>query len=185
MEIEQVSSKEELLKNSLKSLLLKDELVFHKGLISRLAVELDISILDCAAALSLLKQPDVGLNIEHTVKNLEEVSNDLHGVVVPTFKQKVVRYRLDVGRKHLVSTDDIKSVLIEVSGVDKNRIGKLDIRNYYSLVDLPEGMPADIFQLLADVEINRRKLNLKRVKYQPRFYRRNNKKRQSQKPYAG
>jgi len=43
------------------------------------------------------------------------------------------------------------------------------------LVDLPVGMPADIFQLLSEVEINQRKLNLKRVKYQPRFYRRNNK----------
>jgi len=184
MNIEQANKKEAHLKKCLKPLLFKEELLFHKELITRLAGELDISILDCAAALSLLKQPEIGFKHNDSVeKDLGEVIKE-QAIVTP-LKQRVVRYRLDVGRKHSASVEDIKSILIEVSGVDKNRIGKLEIRNYYSLVDLPEGMPADIFQLLTDVEINRRKLNLKRVKYQPRFYRRNNKKRQSQKPYAG
>jgi ATP-dependent RNA helicase DeaD len=173
MEKEQVNSMEEQLKNDLKSLFCKEEFALHQQLIQRLVVELQVTALDLAAALSLLKQPEILVNNQAKVDQpVEKVSIKTAAAALP--KQKLVRYRLDIGRKHAVSVDEIKSVLIEVSGVDKNRIGRLDMRNYYSLVDLPDGMPADVFQLLAEVEMNKRKLNLKRVKYKPRFYRRKN-----------
>lgn len=162
--------KEEELKKSLISVLGKEELRFHRQLIKRLSAELQISTLDCAAAICFLNYPAIP-QIDHAV---DEQDSELPVVIIP--KQKFVRYRLDVGRNHSVSVEDIKKVLIEVSGVDKNRIGRIDIRNFYSLVDLPEGMPADIYQMLSEEELNQRKLNLKRVKHQPRFYRRNNKK---------
>jgi len=166
MKDQKINSKEEL-RNSLKSLLNKDEIALHKEFIKGLSDELQVSTLDCAAALSLLNYSNL---ISTEQDNIS--TPDKKTAAVTTAKQKVVRYRLDVGRKHLASIEEIRAVLIEVSGVDKSRIGRLDIRNYYSLVDLPDGMPADIFQLLAEVEIKQRKLNIKRVKYQPRFYRR-------------
>ncbi len=166
-----INIKEEELKKALKSQIAKDEFELHQKFIKRISDELQISTLDCAAALSLLNHSGVVLNNRAKPGYNEDI---LSPAVMP--KQKVVRYRIDVGRKHAVSIETIKSVLIEVSGVDKNRIGRLDIRNYYSLVDLPDGMPADIFQLLSEIEINQRKLNIKRVKYQPRFYRRNTRK---------
>ena len=159
----QKNSKEEKLKNNLKTILGQEDLKLHQELIAQLSAELSVSILDCAAALSFLNQ----LN-----KNQYTVKNTIEGAP----KAKSVRYRLDVGRKHLVSLDEIKNVLIEVSGVDRKRIGRLDIRNYYTLVDLPDGMPADIFQLLAETEINQQKLNIKRIKFQNRFNRKNNKR---------
>jgi ATP-dependent RNA helicase DeaD len=167
--------KEEQLRNSIKLVFAKEEFILQRQLIRRLSVALQVSDLDCAVALSLLNQADViADNQVKSVQDIDKIASEASGTALP--KQKLVRYRLDIGRKHSVSIDDLKRVLIEVSGVDKSRIGRLDIRNYYSLVDLPDGMPADIFQLLAEVEIGQRKLNLKRVKYQPRFYRRNNKK---------
>ncbi len=159
----EINTKEQL-KQYLKTLLVKQELVLHKKLIKSISDELQVSVLDCAAAMSLLNYPQL---------SSAEKNNKVDKVALP--RQKLVRYRLDIGRKHLVSIEDIKATLIEVAGVDKRGIGKLDIRNYYSLVDLPDGMPADIFQLLADEEINQRKLNIKRVKYQSRFHRRNKK----------
>ena len=157
------NSKEEKLKNNLKIILGQEDLKLHQELITQLSAELGVSILDCAAALSFLNQ----LN-----KNQNTVKKTIEGVP----RVKSVRYRLDVGRKHLVSLDEIKNVLIEVSGVDRKRIGRLDIRNYYTLVDLPDGMPADIFQLLAETQINQQKLNIKRIKFQNRFNRKNNKR---------
>jgi ATP-dependent RNA helicase DeaD len=175
MGMEPSNIKEEQLINSLKLIFAKEEFVLQKQLIQRLSAELQVSDLDCAVALSLLNQVDlIAGNQGKSEQDLVKIASESSGTALP--KQKLVRYRLDIGRNHSVSIDDLKSVLIEVSGVDKNRIGRLDVRNYYSLVDLPDGMPADIFQLLAEVEIGQRKLNLKRVKYQPRFYRRNNKK---------
>lgn len=78
-------------------------------------------------------------------------------------KLKMVRYRLEVGRKHQVSIEDIKNVLISESGVERTKIGYMDIRNHYTLIDLPNGMPADIFQHLQSVEIKQHTLQIKRV----------------------
>ncbi len=83
----------------------------------------------------------------------------------------MVRYRLDVGRKHQVTLEELKKVLIEESGVDKNNINNVNIQGDYTLIDLPDAMPPDIFLHLKSVEINQRKLDIRRVKA------RNNKKR--------
>ena len=155
------NSKEEKLKNNLKAILNQEDLKLHQELITHLSVELGVSILECAAALSFLTQQNKS---QHTVKKAT-------GLSTATPKTKLVRYRLDVGQKHLVSLDEITNVLVEVSGVDKMRIGRLDIRNHYTLVDLPDGMPGDIFQLLSETELNQQKLNIKRIKFQNRFHR--------------
>ena len=165
----QKNSKEEKLKNKLKTILNQEDLKLHQELITHLSVELGVSILDCAAALSFLNQHDKS---QDTVKKRTDLAK-----TIP--KAKSVRYRLDIGQKHQVSLDEIKNVLVEVSGVDKIRIGRLDIRSHYTLVDLPDGMPADIFQLLSETELHRQKLNIKRVKFQNRFHRKNNKRHNS------
>ncbi|MGZ5026498.1 MAG: DbpA RNA binding domain-containing protein [Methylobacter sp.] len=77
---------------------------------------------------------------------------------------KMVRYRLDVGSQHQVTSEELKKVLIEESGVDKNNINNINIQRDYTLVELPDEMPQDIFLHLKSVEIKQRKLDIKRVK---------------------
>jgi hypothetical protein len=76
----------------------------------------------------------------------------------------MVRYRLDVGCKLQISPDELKKVLIEESGVDKNNINIIAIQEDYTLVELPDAMPQDIFLHLKSVEIKQHKLDIKRVK---------------------
>jgi len=92
--------------------------------------------------------------------------------VIPPPNIKMVRYRLDVGSKHQVTSEDLKKILIDESGVDKNNINNLNIQGDYTLVELPDEMPQDIFLHLKSVEIKQRKLDIKRVK--ARNKRRNN-----------
>jgi len=54
--------------------------------------------------------------------------------------------------------------LIEESGVDKNNINNINIQGDYTLVELPDEMPQDIFLHLKSVEIKQHKLDIKRVK---------------------
>lgn len=170
-------SQEESLKKSLKTILLKQDLALSQDFVRRLSSELNVSLLDCAAALTLLNNPDLHGQKQNKEKCLlNDNTDDLPQGIT---KHKIVRYRLDIGRKHQVTLEEIKVVLVDVSGVERNRIGWMDIRNYYTLVELPDGMPADIFQLLSEVEINSQKLNLKRIKPQRKFYRGSNKKRRS------
>lgn len=167
-------SKDETLKNSLRTILDQEELGEYQDLVKHLSTELQISYLDCAAALSLLNQRNLSPKKQGSEKSYNKNKNS---ELLPVFaKQKLVKYRLDIGRKHQVSLNEVKNVLVEVSGVDRMRIGKLDIRNYYTLVELPDGMPADIFQLLSETEFNQQKLNIKRIKYQRKFYRRSDNK---------
>jgi hypothetical protein len=96
---------------------------------------------------------------------------------------KMVRYRLDVGSKHQVTSEELKKILIEESGVDKNNINNINIQGDYTLVELPDEMPQDIFLHLKAVEIKQRKLDIKRVKARNKKrhnYGRRGKKRASQ-----
>lgn len=77
---------------------------------------------------------------------------------------KMLRYRLNVGSKHQINAEELKKVLIEESGVDKNNINIITIQSDYTIVELPDEMPQDIFLHLKSVEIKQHKLDIKRVK---------------------
>lgn len=170
----QQEDREEKLKKQLREIVAQENLTIHQEWIKDLSIELGISILDCAAALSLHNQPNLTIKSKGDKNPL---SNPKKIELPPELpKPKLVRYRLNVGRKHQASFNEIKDVLIEVAGIDRKGIGKLDIRNYYTLVDLPDGMPADIFFLLSETEIQKQKLNIKRIKYQRRYHRRSSRR---------
>ncbi|MDO9270662.1 MAG: DbpA RNA binding domain-containing protein [Methylobacter sp.] len=86
------------------------------------------------------------------------------GTVIIQPSIKMVRYRLDVGSRHQVTSEELKKILIEESGVDKNNINNINIQGDYTLVELPDEMPQDIFLHLKSVEIKQHKLDIKRVK---------------------
>lgn len=133
----------------------------QRALLKALSAQLGVSVLDLAAALLLLYKPDADI-----VNNPSQPVKTNHLRSRSVFRS--VRYRLDVGSQHHVSKEQIQAVLIEESGVDKKRIGRIDIRHNYTLVELPEGMPADIFQILSEATVADRKLALKRVKFNRR-----------------
>lgn len=153
-------NKDEFLKNSLQQILASESLESQRQLVSSIAAELAVDMLDCAAALVYLLQVDADLL-----------------PVIPLIESKIgikmVRYRLAIGRQHEITEEKLKKVLVEESGVDKNNIQNVMIRGLYTLIELPDAMPPEIFQHLKTVEINHQKLDIKRVKT------RNNKKRGS------
>ena len=154
-------SKEEPLKNRIEKILNSENIDTQRTLISTLSAELGIDSLTCAAALLFLTQ-----TIENTLSTTSLAKKT--GFQLPLQNASVgvrmVRYRLDVGSKDSVTLEQIKKVLTEESGVDKNNINIVNIQNLYTLIELPDEMPPDIFQHLKSVEINQHKLNIRRVK---------------------
>lgn len=146
---------EDSLENCLQQIIEKQNLASQRELIQRTAARLDVSLLDCAAALLYLNPP---LAASQSIG--AESKSD--GRPKPNYRS--VRYRLDVGTQHNATKEQIQAVLIEESGVDSKRIGRIDIRHNYTLVELPDGMPADIFQLLSEATLGGRRLAIKRVK---------------------
>jgi ATP-dependent RNA helicase DeaD len=76
-------------------------------------------------------------------------------------------YRIEVGHVHSVKPGNIVGAIANESGIDGVYIGRVDIREDHSYVDLPEGMPKNIFKDLQKVRIGDRELRISRVTEKP------------------
>jgi hypothetical protein len=57
-------------------------------------------------------------------------------------------FRIEVGVDHGVQPGNIVGAIANEAGLDSKNIGRVDIRGDHSLVDLPSGMPSEIFKHL-------------------------------------
>lgn len=72
------------------------------------------------------------------------------------------RYRIEVGHTHGVKPGNIVGAITNEAGLDGEHIGHIDIETEFSLVDLPVGMPKNIFMDLKKVRVCGRSLNISR-----------------------
>jgi ATP-dependent RNA helicase DeaD len=85
---------------------------------------------------------------------------DTEDVVFETF-------RLEVGHAHGVKPGNIVGAIANEAGLEGRHIGQVDIRDDHSFVDLPEGMPKDIFRNLKKVRVVGQELRISRVDGKP------------------
>jgi ATP-dependent RNA helicase DeaD len=60
----------------------------------------------------------------------------------------MVTYRMEVGKSHGVMPKDIVGAIANEAGIESQNIGHIKLHEDFSTVDLPEGMPKEIFQHL-------------------------------------
>jgi ATP-dependent RNA helicase DeaD len=77
-------------------------------------------------------------------------------------------FRIEVGNVHGALPGNIVGAIANEAGVDGRHIGHIDIREDHSFVDLPVGMPDDIFQELQLVQIRGNPLRISRAAKPPR-----------------
>jgi ATP-dependent RNA helicase DeaD len=70
------------------------------------------------------------------------------------------RYRIEVGHNHEVKPGNIVGAIANEAGIDSEYIGHIDIRDDYSLVDLPEDMPKALFKSLKYVWVSGQQLQI-------------------------
>ena len=150
-------SAKDKLREQIKNAVDKENLTGQRELITAIARDLNLDTLNCAAAILFNY-----INI-----SAPDQSQSLESVVVPARIQpaiKLVRYRLDLGSQHQVSLAELKKILVEESGVDINNIANVRIQDSYTLIDLPDEMPQEIYHHLKSIEVNGQKLDIRRVK---------------------
>jgi ATP-dependent RNA helicase DeaD len=76
-------------------------------------------------------------------------------------------YRIEVGSVHGIKPGNIVGAIANESGIEGVHIGRVDIREDHSYVDLPEGMPKQIFKELQKVRVAGRELRISRVSEKP------------------
>lgn len=152
---------EDLPRKEIQNILKNQNLDFYREKVNKLVLELDVDVQEYAAALVCFieRERRTGTGILHAKQKGPRKKIP----VEKPLEMKMVRYRLDVGRKHHVSVDEIKKILIEESGVEKSRVGKIELHIDYCIVSLPSGMPTDIFFHLKTVLINQKELNISRL----------------------
>lgn len=69
-------------------------------------------------------------------------------------------YRIDVGRAHAVTAAGIVNAIAAEAGLDARHVGRIDIHDDHSTLDLPAGMPKPLLHQLKAVEISGHRLNI-------------------------
>ena len=155
------------------------ELAFFQEVVSQIEEEQDISAGDIAAALAYLMQRDrpLQLPVEAEVKPIhpkpvEEGRDHAEPDAHPSRRRErsrepvdfeVMRYRLEVGHQHGATPQNIMGAIANEAGIESRYIGRIEIHDDYSTVDLPAGMPEEIFQHLKKVRVRQCPLNISRL----------------------
>ncbi|HEA26338.1 MAG TPA: DEAD/DEAH box helicase [Ectothiorhodospiraceae bacterium] len=72
-------------------------------------------------------------------------------------------FRIEVGHEHGVEPGNIVGAIANEAGLESRYIGRIDIQDNHSFVDLPDGMPKDLFKDLKKVWVSGKQLKISRI----------------------
>ncbi|MEJ2654150.1 MAG: DEAD/DEAH box helicase [Acidihalobacter sp.] len=167
----------ERFKQGIGEVLASQDLAFFRTLVDDYAREQDVSAADIAAALAYLLQLERPLEpqlpepapkaAERKQGREREPRGERPQRNAPRAKQSVVDdagekrcYRIEVGREHGVGPKNIVGAIANEAGVESRYIGPINIQDQYSTVELPDGMPKEIFRHLQKVWVCGRQLRI-------------------------
>ena len=175
-------------KQSITDTLATEELGIFYQMIEQYQKEHNVTAIEVAAALALLLQgdapfmlqtkPNLSKKDENFVKNDAKTFKKLEreqrrgrgkGRARATRKELPVEkgmecFRLEVGHNHSVKIKNIVGAIANESGLDSQYIGRVNIYDDYSEIDLPEGMPKEVFKVLKKVWVSGQQLKISAIK---------------------
>ncbi|WP_025362204.1 DEAD/DEAH box helicase [Synechococcus sp. WH 8109] len=153
-----------------------DEAALLQELMQRVATELELTPDQLAmAALNLAIGPDALLRkgdddwIQNTRRN--DRDRDRHSgdrrerrerpARAP--EENMQRYRVEVGHRDRVKPGNLVGAIAGETGLQGRMIGRIQIFDNHSLVDLPKGMPEDVFNSLQRLRVMNRELQISKA----------------------
>jgi ATP-dependent RNA helicase DeaD len=73
------------------------------------------------------------------------------------------RFRLAVGHQHGVKPGNIVGAVANEADIDSEYIGHIEIHDSFSTIDLPAGMPKEIFAALKKTRVCQQRLGIERM----------------------
>lgn len=73
------------------------------------------------------------------------------------------RFRIEVGRTHGVSPGHIVGAIANEAGLDSKHIGRIELYDDFSTVDLPTGMPREVLVILKKVWVSGQQMRISRM----------------------
>jgi ATP-dependent RNA helicase DeaD len=174
-------------KDRISDALAGDDLDLYYQIVSAVQQESDADPLDVAAAVARLLQGDEPLLLvdkphkrerperSERQRDTRERDFDKPRQREPRFEKPIsaepkplkefpeiemVRYRIEVGYQHEVKPGNIVGAIANEADIESSYIGHIEIHDDFSTIDLPEGMPKEILQLLRKVRVCGQKLEI-------------------------
>ena len=152
----------------------EEEAALLKELMQRVATELELSQEDLAmAALNLAIGPNPLLrhgdddwiqnNQRHDRERPERRGDRRGDRPARAPEENMQRYRVEVGHRDRVKPGNLVGAIAGETGLQGRAIGRIQIFDNHSLVDLPKGMPEDVFNSLQRLRVMNRELQISRA----------------------
>lgn len=145
----------------------------YQKLISEMQQESQIDLLDIAASIALMAEGEQPLVLEDSrppkrerserkpapsqSKRAKDTSTSESDIDMETF-------RIEVGHDDQVSPQNIVGAIANEADIDSQYIGHIKIMDDHSLVELPAGMPKQVFKTLKKTWVCQKQLNITKVK---------------------
>jgi ATP-dependent RNA helicase DeaD len=154
------------------------DLGFFRDIVVRYQQQHDADPVDIAAALAQLAQGDKPLLVKDVITLEKRPPRDeatpdrkrpdkpAKGPRTPTQRPTSVGlelYRVEVGHTNGVQPGNLVGAITNEAGLASSNIGRIEIYDAYSTIELPEGMPKEVFQLLKKVWVSGRQLEISRM----------------------
>ncbi len=145
------------------------------SIIEEYQIETGRSAMDIATALAKLSQGDQPFLVKPRKDGQKDKSRNEGNRDKPRNNEKqrrprqsmpdrdMERFRIEVGNDHEVKINNIVGAIANEAGVDSQYIKNVTIHDKYATLDLPIGMPRDIFRALKKVWVAERQLNISRL----------------------
>jgi ATP-dependent RNA helicase DeaD len=144
---------------------------FFAGLMDQYCTEHDVPALNVAAALARMMQGDKPLLLADKPQKHSPASEDRperekiqskRNSAKDKIEAGMERFCIQVGHNHGVKPANIVGAISNEAGLSGEHIGQIKIYDDYSTVDLPDGMPNDVFMMLKKVWVSGRQLEISR-----------------------
>ncbi len=147
-------------KQRISDTLAAEELGFYTQLIEQYQHEHDIPAIEIAAALAHLQQGDTPLLLKNKPKkeraekkHADDKKHERKSKPKKSSGIPMELFRIEIGRSHGVKPGNIVGAIANEAGIDGEHIAHIKIEDNFSTVELPTGMPKEIFQSLKKVRV--------------------------------
>ena len=167
------------------AILAEDDLKLFKDIIEQYQQEHDIPAIDIAAALAKLAQGDTPLLVKDKPQQKQQEFSDKDDYDRGSRSSRgdrgergsrksnsrperppeegMARFRIECGHKHKVMPGNIVGAIANEAGLDSKHIGRINIFDDYSTVDMPDEMPNEVFKHLQKVRVGGQMLKMTRL----------------------
>lgn len=165
-----------------------EELSFFSQLIEQYQHEHNVTALEIASALAKLVQGDTPLLMQNLPKKPKDSRDDRDSrdnrparadrperfdrsqserrpkrAFGGASNIEMETFRIEVGHAHGVKPGNIVGAIANETGIDGDHIARIKIEEDYSTVELPAGMPKELFQELKKIRVVGQQLNISRM----------------------